>query len=184
MNPSSTWRSPILGDLPADGPHPDLSAQLMLFGQFVGVWDMDIEFYDDAGQTAFKQPGIWSFDWVLDGRVIQDVLVYPPNDQPGAIAPGIRRIGTTLRYYHPRSHTWQVIFLGAVSGVTVILHGGQVGDEIQLASEPEPDGTLNRWMFTNITANSFLWMGYESSDGGTTWHLRQRMTGRRRPAPA
>ena len=33
----------LLADLPADGPHPDLHDHADLFGQFIGVWDMDIE---------------------------------------------------------------------------------------------------------------------------------------------
>jgi len=34
-------------------------------------------------------------------------------------------------------------------------------------------------MFTDITGSSFKRAGLESSDQGTTWHLRQRMTGTR-----
>lgn len=181
MNPPPV-ACPILTDLPAGGPHPEVSEQLMLFGQFVGVWDMDVRFYDNAGRTIFHGPGTWSFGWVLDGRVIQDVLTYAPIDEPALTAAGVRRIGTSLRYYHPHTRTWQVVWLGAVTGLIVVLHGGQVGDEIRLASEPEPDGTLNRWTFSTITTGSFLWTGYESNDGGDTWQLRQRMTANRRPA--
>jgi hypothetical protein len=45
------------------------------------------------------------------------------------------------------------------------------GEQIRLEG-PDPDGTMNRWMFTDITASSFTWTGLESTDQGTTWHLR------------
>jgi hypothetical protein len=174
------WSSPILNDLPAEGPHPELAEDLMLFGQFVGAWDMTVEFFDDGGHRVYREPGTWTFGWVLDGRAIQDVLVYPPVGDPSGTTPGTRRLGTSLRYLNPRTRTWQVIWLGASTGLVVILHGGRAGDDILLESEPEPDGTLNRWRFTDITADGFVWTGHESSDDGATWHLRQRMTATRK----
>lgn len=173
-------RSPLREDLLADAPHPELTDGLALFGQFVGVWDVDVEFYDNDGRQVFHRPGTWSFGWVLDGRAIQDVLTYPPRHDPHATAPGSRGIGTSLRYLRPSTGTWQVVWVGAVTGILVVLHGSRVGDQIHLASEPEPDGTLNRWIFSDITTNSFRWTGYESSDDGATWPLRQRMAASRR----
>jgi hypothetical protein len=49
----------------------------MLFGQFVDIWDMEVMFYDQAEKETFHEPGEWAFAWVLDGRAIQDLLVYP-----------------------------------------------------------------------------------------------------------
>ena len=166
---------PILPLLRADGPIPAFSDELMLFGQFVGTWDMQVEFFGDDGECVYRQPGQWSFAWILDGRGIQDVLTYPPIGETS------RRIGTSIRYYDTASRRWQVIWLGATSGITVILHGGKRGDEILLEG-PDPDGTLNQWMFTAITDTSFTWTGHESPDQGRTWHLRQRMTGTRSQA--
>lgn len=171
--------APLSVDLMAAAPHPDLAGRLALFGQFVGEWDIEVEFYDDDGRLAVRRPGRWCFGWVLDGRAIQDVLTYPSRDDPGAAAPGLRGIGTSLRFPRQSDGTWQVIWVGAVTGIVVVLHGGQRGDQIHLASEPEPDGTLNRWMFSDITADGFRWTGLESRDGGSTWPLRQRMTAHR-----
>jgi hypothetical protein len=169
-----------LDELPATGPHPELGDRLDLFGQLVGVWDLDISFHPDDG--VWRTPGVWSFGWVLDGRVIQDVLTYAvPGRQDGA-AVGVRGIGTTLRHYNPDTDVWRIIYLGAFGGVTVLLNALAVGADIHLESEPEPDGTLNRWTFTDITENSFLWSGYESRDDGLTWPLRQRMVATRRAA--
>jgi len=166
--------SMFLTNLAADGPHPDLADDLMDFGQFVGTWAMAVRFYD-GGKVIFDRPGTWTFGWVLDGRAVQDVLTYPTSSDSDD-TPGRRGIGTTLRYFHPELRRWQVYWLGAGSGTIVVLHGGWNGDDLELHSEPEPDGTFNIWRFSDITPTSFEWTGHESTDGGVTWHLRQEMT--------
>lgn len=75
---------------------------------------------------------------------------------------------------------WHVYRLGAVSGVTVVLHGGRRDRDILPGSEPEADGTLNRWRFTEIAAGGFRWVGHESQDGGRTWWLNRGMLAARR----
>ena len=92
---------PILETLRAEGPHPSYRDKLKLFGQFVGVWDLDVLFYDEDGKVVYRQPGEWSFAYVLDGRAIQDVLVYPNQEDGLQNSPGRRRIGTTLRFTIP-----------------------------------------------------------------------------------
>lgn len=123
LNISASSSFHILSSLQADQPHPAHSAKLMLFGQFIGVWDMDIKFFDEAGETIFRGPGEWSFSWVLDGRVIQDVLTYADLGDATKNSPGERRTGTTLRYYDPRLDVWRVIWLGAASGTLIFLTG-------------------------------------------------------------
>jgi hypothetical protein len=146
-------------------PNPELA----LFGQFVGDWDMDIEFYNEDGETIYRGLGLWSFGWVLDGHAIQDVFSYPTGSGRG--------IGTTLRTYSRDRGEWQIVYLGAVSGVTAILHGGREGDNIVLRGTDE-DGH-NRWTFSDIRADSFSWTG-ELSPDGATFHVNHRMTGTRR----
>jgi hypothetical protein len=141
---------------------------------------MDVTFFDKAGALVYHEPGTWSFAWVLDGRAVQDVLRYPRVDETGPVL----GIGTTLRYYDRRTRTWTVTWNGVVTGVTVVLSGGRVGNELRLEGA-DADGTLNRWIFTEITDDRFVWSGYESDDDGSSWRLEQRMIGlRRRDASA
>jgi AraC-like DNA-binding protein len=166
----------VLDGLRADGPYPPWRDKLMLFGQFVGVWDMDVEYYDQAGACTYQGTWEWSFDWILGGRAIQDIII--KLDPAGDTAPQRTAGGTTVRYCDPDTGQWTVYFLGAVTGNTVLLQGGAVGDAIVLEGI-EPNGTHNRWTFTDIRADSFTWTGVESADG-TAWWQNQRMLGRRR----
>jgi hypothetical protein len=167
---------PILNGLRAGQPHAPWQEQLMLFGQFVGVWDMDVEYYDRAGGCTYQGSWEWSFAWILGGRAIQDVIVRA--DPAGRSGPERVPGGTTVRYCNPDTGRWTVYYLGTAAGNTVLLHGGAVGDTIVLEG-PDPDGTQNRWTFSDIRADSFTWTGVESADG-TAWWQNQRMQGTRR----
>ena len=46
--------------------------------------------------------------------------------------------------------------------------GRQVGGEI-IQEYRDEEGTLCQWMFTDITPNSFHWIGRSSKDEGKTW---------------
>lgn len=162
--------------LPADGPHPDRAHELELFGQFIGSWELEVRFFDAAGASTPPESAQWTFGWVLDGRAIQDVIVMAGAG--GASAPGKRRMGTTLRYFDRALGNWRIAFVGATTGVFVVLTGGTVGDEIHLEG-PDVDGGPMIWRFSEIGADRFHWMGWKSSDGGRTWWLEQEMHARR-----
>jgi hypothetical protein len=169
----------ILTSYPSSGPHPDYQYKLMLFGQFEGVWDVDIEFFDDDGNSIFHGPGEWAFAWVLDGRVLQDVLTFPDLHDPSAIAPGKRNIGTSLRHYDPKTDTWRVVWIGASSGNLCFLTAKEEGDDL-LIERNEPGMSLLRWRFSDITETQFHWTGHFSNDEGKTWVLEQEMVATKR----
>jgi hypothetical protein len=167
---------PILNGLRAGQPYRPWAEKLMLFGQFVGVWDIDIEYYDRTGARTYQGRWEWSFGWILGGRAIQDVIV--ALNPAGRGEPKREPRGTTVRYCNPDTGCWTVYYLGTATGSTVLLHGGAVGDTIVLEG-PDPDGTQNRWTFSDIRADSFAWTGAESKDR-TAWWQNQRMLGTRR----
>jgi len=170
---------PILETLRAEGPHLSHRDKLKLFGQFVGVWDLDVLFYDENGKIVYRQPGEWSFAYILDGRAIQDVLVYPNQEDGLQNSRGRRRIGTTLHFYDSRQDIWQMIWLGAVSGTIVVRTGKQVGEEIWIEGL-DSNRNLTRSIFTEIGPDRFQWKNVLSQDGGRTWRMEQEMLARRR----
>jgi hypothetical protein len=168
---------PIREALRADGPLETEREGLMLFGQFVGAWQLDVRMYDGAGRETFRAPGQWTFAWLLDGRVVQDVIAYPDPADPSRTAPGQRRIGTTVRRFNPASGDWTSVWLAASSADVGVFRARAHGGEIWL--EMSEDNTLVRWRFTEIGPDRFRWLGETSEDGGATWALGQEMLARR-----
>jgi hypothetical protein len=69
--------------------------------------------------------------------------------------------------------------LGAVTGDLGVMIAKGVGEEIWI-EETESDGSLTRWIFTEITSTRFHWKGTVSSDQGKTWRTEQEMFATRR----
>lgn len=157
--------------------HPDHADALELFGTFVGEWAMQVRFSNPAGQTTFEGPGAWSFAWILDGRAIQDVLIYDLPDRFPA-APGTRRIGSSLRSYEPDEGTWRVTWVGATAGIYLSLKAKPADYGISI-SGTDVDGSPLHWAFTDITYDSFKWVGHTMS-GRHDWWVEQEMTGLRK----
>lgn len=63
--------SALLGSLPAAGPAASDSAH-QLFSGLRGDWDVTVTDYLPDG-TRHTGTGEWHFDWVLDGRAMQDI---------------------------------------------------------------------------------------------------------------
>jgi len=157
---------------------------MMLFGQFVGAWDLEITLYDLDGSVRADGPGEWLFGWVLEGRAIQDALIRPPRAlRTEAAATEFWEYGTTLRVYDPSSGTWRITWFAPMHGGELGLVARADGDDIVLHSvEREP--LAFRWVFSEITPDAFGWRGTGSDDAGATWLLLQEMRARRREAPA
>jgi hypothetical protein len=159
--------APMIEALQADGPFPDYADKLMLFGQFVGSWDVEGQFFDADENVRSEHRGEWHWGWVLEGRAIQDVLISPPRDQR---APGEEsyEYGTTLRVYDPRIDAWRITFVMPVFGATVNLIARKHDDEIWLEGRG-PNNDLFRWTFSEITHERVRWQGFVSSDEGLSW---------------
>jgi hypothetical protein len=167
--------------LDADGPDDERADGLMLFGRFVGSWDVDVRYWDHGGTPIAERRGEWHFGWVLQGRAIQDVLIGPPLEEQRQTGAPVQEYGSSFRLYDPRTDTWRVTWFAPVSGTVVDLTARRDGEGIVLEGR-EPSGTLDRWIFSDITPASFTWTGHESVDEGRTWPLVERMQVRRRPA--
>jgi hypothetical protein len=165
--------------LDADGPDDVRADGLMLFGRFVGSWDVEATYWDHQGSEIGQRRGEWHFGWVLQGRAIQDVLIAPPLEEQRRTGEAIREYGSSFRLYDPHADTWRVTWFAPVSGTIVDLTARADGDDIVLEGV-EPSGMLDRWVFSDIEADSYVWTGHESLDEGRTWPLVERMIVRRR----
>ena len=161
--------------LHACGPHPDLAEHLMLFGQFVGAWDVDVTNIAPDG-TKQELKGEWHFGWALEGRAIMDVWITPRRSLSAQADP--YEYGATLRFFDPTIQAWRSTWIGLVRHLVRAFIARQVEDGIILEGSFAP-GCRTRWIFSQITATSFHWHNLGSSDDGSTWTIMQEMTAQR-----
>lgn len=163
----------FLKGLGAGGPDPQLKDRLMLFGQFVGDWDIiECRIVDERG--AWKtQTGECHWNWILGGRALQDTWMYH-----GESTGKLEVAGTTLRFYDPGEEVWRSVWITPKYNDVGLFLGRKVGEEIVLELQEESkhqgEGKVN-WIFSDIKPDSFRWRAEESMDGGRTWILKEEM---------
>jgi hypothetical protein len=164
----------------ADGPASDLADKLLLFGQFVGSWELEVVYHGPTGERTLSAE--WHFAWALNGRAVQDVWIAPDRRDRERGEPPVDW-GTTIRFYDPRIDAWRSTWIGPAKGLVLPFLARSVGDEIVLEGSFEAD-MLTRWIFSEIAPSSFRWRAVESNDAGRSWSLVQEMSARRiRPGP-
>ena len=145
----------------------------MLFGQFVGDWDIAEARYLQGDGTWVKMRGEVHFGWILDGTAVQDVwLGYKSGSRELAV------FGTTIRFFDPKIDAWRSTWLSPLKGHVRTFVALKVKDEIVLEETPA-QGFLEKWIFSEITPNSFRWHSEETHDNGKTWLLTEEMQIRR-----
>jgi hypothetical protein len=176
--PATDPRLDMVAALQAMGPHPSLGEQAKVFGRFVGVWDGEYtEFSRDGKET--RSSGEWTFGWVMDGRAIQDLFIIHPSATRKE-----RFIGTTVRYFDPKSGTWSVTFIDPENGAVETLTGGAVRDDRIVLLSQDEDGKESRWSFDDVRPDSWVFRDEETRDSGKTWRLRELDHMKRRGAAA
>jgi hypothetical protein len=178
MNVELLREDPVVEALVAVEPVAEYAEKLMLYGQFVGEWEFDWTGFDDDGAEILTTRGEWMFTWVLQGRGVQDVWICPSRDLYDAPdCPPQREYGTTVRFYDPEIDAWRVAWAGPGFGNLRVFVASQKGDEI-VQEGATPDGWPLQWIFSDVTADAFNWRSQVQRDDG--WHVRERMTVRRR----
>jgi hypothetical protein len=162
----------MLDVLRANGPITELSSKLMLYGQFVGSWEGKVIVYRSDGSRGEESCEVY-FGWILEGRAIQDVWIAPARKERQVIGRSTQKdiYGTTLRIYDPENDIWQIIWSDPNTQSYDRMIGKKIGEDIVQEYKSE-EGLLCQWCFTEITANSFHWIGRESKDEGKTWKVR------------
>ena len=163
------------------GPAPAHRSELMQFGRFVGSWDLDVIYYDEKGAVTRRTPGEWHFGWALEGRAMADVWCVPPRSERPSSGPPPGEYGLSLRFYDPRISAWRSTWHGPVNGIVWPFIARQIGDEMVL-ERTDDKGDVVRWIFGEITNNSFHWRAESSRDGGAGWRREQDMFATRRAA--
>ena len=157
-------RRDMITALSASRPHVSLGDEAKAFDRLVGTWDCDYTFHAEDG-TVSRASGELRFGWIIDGHAMQDIWITYPKE-PGAE----RLIGTSVRFLDVTTRLWRVVFVLPALGVLTTVEGRAEGDRIILTGEAG-GGSQRRWSFNDIRADSFVWRGERSRDGGKTWRL-------------
>jgi hypothetical protein len=167
---------PMLEALPSREPHQALAAKLSLYGRFVGSWTLDIErrWFDGTRRRA---EGEWHFAYVLDGKAVQDVWIFPARRLRTKPEPW-HMYGATFRWYDPSIDAWHIRYFEPGIAFEMRQIGRAAGADIVQVGETW-NGLLRRWRFVEITDDSFRWLGDASWDKGATWTLETEMRARR-----
>ena len=165
--------SSLAAVLAADGPAAAQAQKLNLYGQFVGDWEADVFTYPPDGSRHQGQGEI-HFDWILEGRAIQDVWMIPRRADRRAEVPVLpvagNWYGTTIRDYDPTLDAWRIFWIDPATNSYRQQVGRSQGANIVQEGTTDSGG-LSRWSFTEITPHSFRWTAEGSMDQGASWRL-------------
>ena len=178
MTEQSAYVNRFLEALSFDGPAPDRTSKMTLYGQFVGSWDLRVVDHEADG-SRWEGVGEVHFGWVLEGRAIQDVWISPPRNAREKVSTKRNTYGTTLRVYDPNVDAWHILWVNPTNQSYNTMIGRKVGNEVVQEYRGE-DGTLNQWVFSEITPKSFHWIGRSSDDDGKSWNVETEFFARRK----
>jgi hypothetical protein len=168
-----TDASSLAAVLGADGPAPAHADKLNLYGQFVGDWETEVFTYPPDG-SRHQGRGEIHFDWILEGRAIQDVWLIPRRAERRADGPVLplagNWYGTTIRAYDPALDAWRIFWIDPATNSYRQQIGRPQGADIVQQGTTDT-GALSRWTFTEITPQSFHWKAEASLDQGASWRL-------------
>jgi hypothetical protein len=169
---------PFMETLSAPGRSPEIAPADDVYGWLIGSWELDVRRYGlDVSSRNLK--GEVHFAWALEGRAVQDVWIMPRrSERTPPLDKSCNMYGTTLRVWDAALQAWRVTWINPVTGGRDELIGRWSGkDIVQLGARA--NGTPIRWMFTQITPDSFRWTGEVLEADGHTWRLEGEFLARR-----
>jgi hypothetical protein len=158
---------------------PEIPQAADAYGWLVGSWELDVLHYWAQDVSARGMKGEAHFAWVLEGRAVQDVWIMPRrSDRAAGLDKHFNMYGSTLRVWDPKIEAWRITWRNPAGDHHEDQIGRRVGnDVVQLGTRP--DGTTTRWTFTEITADSFHWLGESLLPDGNSWRLEGEFQARR-----
>jgi hypothetical protein len=171
------------GDFPlaivAAGRSPEIPESDDVYGWLVGSWELDVRHYRGVDVSAQKIKGEVQASWALEGRAVQDLWIMPRRgERPANLDKTNNMYGTTLRVWDPAIEAWRITWINPAHNHREEQIGRRIGSDIvQIGARS--NGTPTRWRFTEITPNSFHWLGDALEPDGKTWKLEGEFLARR-----
>ena len=164
--------------LAAHGRSPEIPESEDAYGWLIGSWELEVLRYRvDLSTRGIR--GEVHFAWALEGRAVQDVWIMPRREERSAeVDKTCNMYGTTLRVWDGAIQAWRVTWMNPVTGARDELIGRRSGkDIVQVGTHA--NGTPIRWIFSEITQDSFRWTGEALNPDGKTWTLEGEFRAKR-----
>jgi hypothetical protein len=177
-NPSE-HNGPLSSALIAVRRAPEISESQDAYGWLVGSWDLDVLHYWAIDISSQGLRCEVHADWVLEGRAVQDVWIMPPRARRSqGLDKKMNMYGSTLRVWDPTIEAWRITWRNPAGDHHEEQIGRRVGNEVVQVGA-RPNGTPTRWTFTEITHDSFHWLGESLGADGRTWTLEGEFRAKR-----
>jgi len=180
MNAQAALSGNFFSVISAEGRSSEIPEEHDVYGWLVGSWDLEVLHYKALDVRSQRITGEVHFGWVLEGRAIQDVWIMPRVADRGPESDRVNNMfGTTLRIWDAAVQAWRIRWFNPVTGHEERQMGRRIGAEI-VQTGARADGTATRWRFTEITADSFRWIGEALEPDGKSWKVEGEFRARRR----
>jgi hypothetical protein len=168
----------FLDALVSPQPAPELADADGIFDFLIGSWELDAVLYDSEGHTQ-KSSGELHVSWVLEGRAIQDLFIFPRRADRGAGVPARGdRYATTIRTFDRALQAWRVNFINpAADETSARLIARRKGAGIEMEGKLA-DGTAIRWRYVTVEPTSFHYTAERQREHGA-WQLYLELIGTR-----
>ena len=126
----------------------------------VGSWDVTTEFLNPDGSVAGTFEGTYSFEWVMEDRIVKGMSTIPAFEQASGI----------LFYIRESTDEIEMVSVGKDGQLWIMT--GSIGSETrETPVVTMPDGAKLKLRFTryNVTPDRFESRMERSTDGGQTW---------------
>ena len=169
----------FLEALPSERRAPEISDDDDLFGYLIGSWELDAILHGVNGEVQ-KRKGELHACWVLEGRAIQDLFIFPRRADRGSSTPTQGdRYATTIRTFDRTLKAWRVYFINPADDRTSAqLIARRDGEDVAMEGKLL-DGTSIRWRVAAITPSSFRYSAERLLDDGSSWRLYLELFGSR-----
>ncbi len=158
---------------------PELADADDIFGFLIGSWDIEAVLYDPNGRTQ-RSNGEIHASWVLEGRAIQDLFIFPRRaDRASGVPAQGDRYATTIRTYDRTLQAWRVTFINpAADETSAQLIARRRGQGIEMEGQLSC-GTRIRWRYESVTPTSFQYGAEKLGGDGKSWQLYLELFGKR-----
>lgn len=126
----------------------------------IGEWDVVTTFLKPDGMAAGSFDGSYTFEWVMEDRIVKGTSTIPQFKMASGI----------LFFLRPATNEIEMVSVGP-DGQLWVMTGLQNSETRETPVVDMPDGTTIKLRFTrfNVSADRFESRMERSTDGGETW---------------